>query len=166
MDSFFTLMKPDVMKLAVEAFREEWHDFFLRLGQEVQAKIIAEAQTLWERMQRKGLEQLERMSGATADLMGQMMEAEVDGVVRQLEKLKALGATTQIPARRDLEDSTADKAMRELGMSGQEEQSISIESSGSATELEAESGSALPTSDDPPGENSVGSTMPRKKRTG
>lgn len=98
MDAFFELAKPEIMARAGEMFEAEWFDFFRKLGQPVQAEIIAAAQKMRAGMQDHALQQMGRLDAAQTTLLKDLMTREVDEVVRQINDSDNPGATLGAPS--------------------------------------------------------------------
>ena len=87
MDKFLELCKPEVLKLAYDAFHQEWRDFFRKLGQTVQQQIVEQAQKLRDELQVEGTTQLNRLNTAKTTLVRDQMKKEVDLVLKQIDEL-------------------------------------------------------------------------------
>lgn len=85
MDQFFELCKPEVMKMAEEAFIAEWKDFFQKLGRPAIAEVITLAQKMINETRDTALTELQRLHAAQIAAMKLEMKTEVDRALTLFE---------------------------------------------------------------------------------
>jgi hypothetical protein len=121
-DAWVEEIDASIMKIAEEKLLESWKDFFLKLGREAVAKVIAQAKTLFDEMQLKGVEQLQRLKTAQGDAIQLLMVQQVDQALselhQQMELSKGTPTTGAMPPVPLISGGVSGNATESPGVSG------------------------------------------------
>lgn len=116
MEQFLELVKPEILKTALEAFHEEWKDFFRKLGQTVQLQIVEQAIEYRDAMQKAGAQQMERMGKARTEFISQQMEKEVDLVLNEIKQFGSTPGQISGSVSESLDDSESTTSIDSPGV--------------------------------------------------
>lgn len=97
-EQFAESLKPEICKLAREAFLAEWEDFFRQLGRPDQAGIVRAAIDLETQIQAKKDSGSKKLMGALSNRLNREADAEIEKLLAELNKEPTSGSSsTNLP---------------------------------------------------------------------